>query len=157
MFVSSSGLLRARVRIYNRSAFPGRNPSFRIQLVNLRVQRQRPAVRLASVVSPQGWEVIDGDPTGATAYQWESAGTTSAHAKWATYLPNLNLEGLMAVGTQPPQIVLEVVAEGVTDPVRKVVAVKQITPQEFFAAHPDAKGVLPPNLQLLVDPTRDPV
>ncbi len=126
MFVSSGGLMRARVRIYNRSAFPGRNPSFRIQLVNLRVQRKQPIVPLASIVSPQRWEVIDGDPTGA------------------------------AVGTQPPQIVLEVVAEGLTNPVRKTVDIKQITPQEFFAAHPDAKGVLPANLQLLVDPTHDP-
>jgi len=126
MFVSSGGLMWARVRTYNRSAFPGRNPSFRIHLVNLRVQRKQPIVPLASIVSPQGWKVIDGDPTGATAYQWESAGTTSAHGNWATYLPNLNLDGLMAVGTQPPQIVLEVVAEGLTNPVRKTVDIKQI-------------------------------
>jgi hypothetical protein len=141
--------LLARVRIYNHSSFPGRNPSFRIELVNM-----------SGVAVPQPsqrWEITDQDQNGYTKFQWDSAGTSSAHAKWATYLPNLRLEGLMTVGSGIPQILLEVVAEGMNEPVRKAVTVKTISPQDWFAAHPDQKGLLPPHLQLLVDPKSDPV
>jgi hypothetical protein len=139
----------ARVRIYNHSSFPGRNPSFRIGLVNMSgVKVPQPS---------QPWEITEADQNGDTKFQWDSAGTSSAHAKWATYLPNLNLEGLMTVGSGIPQIVLEVVAEGMNEPVRKTITVKTISPQDWVAAHPDQKGRLPLHLQLLVDPKHDPV
>ena len=126
--------------------------------MNLRVSDQKRSHDPFVAPRPaQQWEITDADRNGSAGFQWDSAGTSSAHAKWATYLPNLDLDGLMTVGSDTPQIVLEVVAEGVNEPVRKTVTVRTITPQDWFAAHPDLKRVMPKHLQLLVDPTHDPV
>lgn len=143
------GQLLARVRIYNHSTFPGRNPSFRIQLVNLG------GVKVGQAA--QQWEITDGDANGSTSFQWDSNGTISAHARWATYLPNLRLDGLMTIGVGTPQIRLEVIAEGMDKLVSKTIDVHTVTANDWFAANPDKKAFLPPHVQLAVDPTHDPI
>jgi hypothetical protein len=139
--------LVARVRIYNASKFSARNPLMRIRLRNLSGVKESN--------SPYGWESLDGDANGTTWFQWEGGADQMVHGKSLSFLPNLRVPGLMTLGPEPPSLTLEVLAEG-SEPRTVVVPVEVISPQEWCAEDMSRITALPPELQLLVNPTRDP-
>lgn len=97
---SPQGLI-ATVTIRNLKSFSARNPALKITFKGL----------MGVGSQPKGWRVVERGPTGAIhVIQWNGGADRSIH--WEQDLPSIDLAGSWFLADSPPQLLIEVAAEG---------------------------------------------